>query len=187
MPSHDANKLEQLLKLVQEASQSDRALREEYKIGDKFRFIRERLEGIVKQLEEQLAVSHQEDEKHSDEIAADETLVYVYLFNVHGLNFATWQKMLTPSVFFEYSINRPIYRDKSHVEAVIRNKPQRAQHGFLMIAVKKELIKDAGVDAFGNPLIKVREGSLKIERLIAFHHNNQEYVVTESGEVRKKE
>src|SRR3990167_9684781 len=104
-------------------------------------------------------------------------LVYVYLFNAHGLNFSSWQKMLSPSVFYEYSVNRPIYGEKAHVEAVIRNKTNKAQHGYLTIAVKKELISsESSKDALGNPLIKVKEGGLKIERLICFFHHNHEYV-----------
>lgn len=180
--------LQQILEIAKEAAQADEQLRTEHKIGDKFKFVRDRLHSVVKHVEDAMVSQQVEKEKAPDAVQPDEVLVYVYLFNVHGLNFATWQKMISPSVFYEYSVNRPIYSDKAHVEAFIRNKSNKHQHGYLVVAVKKELLLGAaGQDAIGNPLIKIREGALKIERLIVFHHHHHEYVVDSEGEVVRKD
>lgn len=188
MASNDQNKLQQLLAIAKEALDADTQLREDHKVGDKFKFVRDRLQLVVKTLEDQLAVLEVTKESKSDIVHADEVVVYVHLFNVHGINFATWQKMISPSVFYEYSVNRPIYAEQAHVEAIIRNKAQKHQHGYLAVAIKKELMfGESGQDALGQPLVKIREGALKIERLIAFHHNNHEYEVDAAGVVVKKQ
>ena len=92
-------------------------------------------------------------------------------------------------MFYEYSVNRPIYTDKAAVENYIRSKPNRIQNAFATIAIKKiDLLPSPEVvkDSLGNTLVKVREGSLKFEKLFSFTHNNQEYVLTATGEIVKK-
>lgn len=190
MTNETKEQKEKLLQVMRDAVQQEKALRDKYQIGEKFRFLRDRLNALLSSVEESLSTIHKEVEKKSDVILEDETLVYVYLFNAQGLVFTTWQKMLNPSVFYEYSVNRPIYTDKSFVEAFIRTKPKKVQHGYLTIAVKKEFIlSDPGsqpTDAIGNPLIKVKEGALQFNKMISFTQNEHEYVVNEDGEIVRK-
>jgi intracellular multiplication protein IcmQ len=190
--SNDKEQREKLLKVVSDAVRQDKELREKYQIGDKFRFIRDRLIALLSQVEESLSSLQKKAEKKSDELLADEMLIYVYLFNTQGLIFQTWQKMLNPSVFYEYSVNRPIYTEKAFVDSFIRSKASLVQHGYLTIAIKKQdIIKDAtteGVkDAIGNPIVKVKEGSLHVEKLVSFTHNGHEYVLNEVGAIVKKQ
>lgn len=181
---------EELLKLLRLAVEKDKALRETYKIGDKFRFIKDRLSALQTHVQESLATIKIEEKAVSDKIAEDEVLVYVYIYNTHGVSLPSWRNMLTPEVFYEYSVNRPIYQDKTSVEGFIRSKPNKSQHAYLTIAVKKEFVlkskEEWMKDSLGQSLIKVKEGSLSTNRLLAFTHNGIDYSLSESGEFIKK-
>jgi len=193
MSNGDKEKKERILQLVSDAIQRDKALREDYQIGDKFRFIRDRLHALQLHVEEDLNAMQKEIEKKTDQVADDEVLVYVYLYNAQGIAFQTWQKMLSPSVFYEYSVNRPVYADKSCVESFVRSRPNKVQHGFLTVAIKKQniLLLPAGTeppkDQIGNPLIKIKEGALPFDRMFSFTYQGHEYVVNEAGQVVKKQ
>lgn len=182
---------ENLLSLVRELVERDKGLRDKYQIGDKFKFVRDRLTVMQSQVEENLKTINTEIEEQTSTLAEDELLVFVYLYNAQGLVFKTWLKMLSPAVFYEYSVNRPIYSDKTHIDSFTRNKPNRAQHAYLSIAVKKDDIlppKDDAIvkDANGNPLLKIKEGSLRIEKLFAFTHNEHDYEMSPEGELVRK-
>jgi hypothetical protein len=179
---------EKLLHVVRLANQQDTELREQYNIGDKFRFIRDRLQALLKHVEESLASEEADDQPRDESLAVDEVLVYVHLYNAQGLVLQTWQKMVSVGVLYDHSINRPIYTDKSHIDAFIRSKSNKAQHGYLSIAVKKATIQATEdlKDAFGHPIIKVKEGSLLFDKVAAFTHNGIDYVVKANGELIKK-
>lgn len=193
MSNSDKEIKEKLQKLVQDSIKADEELRAKFQIGDKFRFVRDRLTALAARIQEELDALNMEIESKTDKIAEDEMLVYVYIFNAQGLVLQTWQKMLNPAVFYEYSVNRPVYREKAHVESFVRSRTTKAQHGFLTVIVKKTDILPvvAGVDALldpiGNPLIKIREGSLKAERMYSFVHQENEYVVDKTGQIVKKD
>ncbi len=191
MPDNLTDK-EKLLNYMQEAIRQDKTLREEYGMGDKFRFIRDRLTALQQQVESNLSELIEETENKEKFATEEETLVYVHIYNAQGLVVKTWQKMLSHTVFYEYSINRPVYAEKSAIESFIRSKPNKVQHGFLTVIVKKNDVMVSAdnstlKDAIGNSLIKVREGSLAFHQLISFTHNGNEYVISESGEMVKKE
>lgn len=189
MPIEEKNEKEVVLTVVRNAVQKDAELREKYLIGEKFRFIRDRLQALQTRIEESLSQIQKKEEKRSDQILEDETVVYVYLFNSQGMNIKTWEKMLNPSVFYEYSINRPVYSDKSHIEAYIRSKSNKSQHGYIEFVIKKsELIpgSEQTKDALGHTLIKVKEGSLKADRVRTFIHTEQAYLLNEEGQIVKK-
>ncbi len=189
----DKNNIEEQAKLlaaIHRAIQRDGELREQYQIGDRFRFVKDRLRALADELEQSANQRLAYKAKNLKELAADEVIVYVYLYNTQGLQFRTWQNLVTAKVFYEYSVNRPIYSDKSHIEALLRTKSNSAQHAFLSIAVKADqLIKlpleTAPKDVAGNPVIKVKEGSLRFEKLLTFTHQDQEYRLNEEGNLVK--
>lgn len=189
MPKDSQELKEKLMQIVNEAVSVDAKLRADLNIGDKFRFIRDRLQALKQQVEETLQTIKVEETGTKQVIADDEQLVYVYLFNAHGIDTQSWMKMLHPSVYYEHSVNRPIYGAKEHVEMVIRNKSNRVQHGYLEVAVKKVAILNKGdenlKDSLGNPLLKIKEGSLRPERLICLTHNGNLYYVDENGRLAK--
>jgi len=180
-----------LLEIVHEATQRDSNLRAKHQVGDKFRFVREKLQGLVKHIEKETAEVNELEQKSKKEVVSkDEVVVYVYLYNAHGITLSSWQKFLSPSVFYEHSVNRPIYLERSAVEALIRARTHRAHHGYLAVAIKREDILSSGEsgfkDAVGGTLIKIKEGSLHFERLFTFTHNGEDYTVNEKGGLEKK-
>ena len=188
------NEKEDLIKLIgliQEAIQRDEQLRQTHQIGEKFRFVRDRLQAVLETVQKE-TVTHEKKIKPAQEIKAeeDEALVYVHLYNAQGLVVRTWQSMITPKAFFDFSVNRPIYEKKNHVEDFIRSKTKKEQHGYLTVAMKKDRIlpiHEEGIkDPLGNPLIKIKEGSLRFERTAAFVHNGIMYQFNEEGELIKK-
>lgn len=182
---------EKLHELIRDAVSADKLLRETYQIGDKFRFVRDRLNTAFTEVEENLKEVVQESIQVGGIVAEGEVIVYVYLFNAQGITLQTWHKMVSPSVFYEHSVNRPIYTEKEHIESFINRKTNKVQHGYLTIVIKKQgiLAADDGAelkDTYGNPIIKVHEGSLEFKRLISFTHNGLDYIVDEDGVLIKK-
>ena len=191
--SNDEMTKDKILSLLQNVIEQDKSLRDKHQVGDKFRFIRDRLNSLLSHLETSLTSDESKKQvlQTVEAMTAEECIVFVYLFNAHGLSLQTWQKMLNASVFYEHSVNRPIYSEKSHVESFIRGKKDKAQHGYLSVVIKKtDIIQPTGAEAqkdtFGHPIIKVREGSLKFNKLISFTHNGHEYIVNENGGIVKK-
>lgn len=188
MSNENKSKREELLKLMHKAVATDSQLREQYHVGEKFRFIRDRLKALLSRIEEGIA-SLRADEKESrrEKVATeDEVHIYVYLFNAQGSQLRTWSKMLNPAVFYEHSVNRPIYDDKKFVEAVIRSKTNKSQHGYLtMLVNKQDILTERTKDSLGNTVIKVKEGALNPTRLISFTHNEVDYKLNEEGELIK--
>lgn len=185
---NNPDKNEKLLELVRNLVQFDGELRAKYNIGDKFRFIRDRLNALLVYTEEHVVEIKKKTERKKSLLDENETLVYVHLFNAQGIVLQSWHKMVVPSVFYDHSINRPIYHDKESIDAVIRSKPNKVQHAYLTIAVDKKNIlplNEQLKDSIGGQLIKVKDGSLKFERLISFSHNGNNYVVNENGELVK--
>ncbi len=190
----EQEQLAKLIALIQEAIAQDEQLRKTHQIGEKFQFVRERLQGLLENIEKEAAITEKKGKTlQALQVEEDEILSYIHLYNAQGLNFRTWQGMITPKAFFDFSVNRPIYQEQSHIEAFIRSKTNKVQHAYLTVAMKKDRIlpgpspAEGGLkDALGNPLIKVKEGALRYERMISFTHNDEVYHMTEQGELIKK-
>jgi intracellular multiplication protein IcmQ len=193
MPSDNEDRKQntKLIGLIQEAIQRDNSLREKHQIGDKFKFVRDRLQAFLEQLEKEVQLVTPA-EKVAQGLGEDEELVYVYLYNANGLVFKSWQNMLLPGALNEYSVNRPIYSLRDSIDSLLRTKTNKVQHAFLTVAIKKTDILRGGAndvlqDAFGNKLLKIKESSLRFEKIIVFTHNAHEYELGSNGELTKKE
>lgn len=190
-PDNEQEQLKKLIELIQEALRQDEQLRQKYQVGEKFRFIRERLQTLLVEVQEGSIVKLVQKKKIAVvEAMENESLVYVHLYNAQSGSMKAWQSIVNPKAFFDYSVNRPIYREKAHIEAFIKAKANSMQHGYLTIAVQKDRFlpsRDDIKDSMGNPLVKVKEGALRCERLVSFTHNGQEYVLNEEGSLIKKE
>ena len=189
MSTDESEQNKKLVALIQDAVAQDNQLREKYSIADKFRFVRDRLQALLNQVENHVETVQVAEKKADVNKTDDEILAFVYLYNSQGTTLPTWINMLTPKLFYEYSVNRPIYLDKNHIENLISAKANRVQHAYLTIAIKhNDLINNekAPKDQLGNAILKVREGSLKFERFIALTHNSQDYILTEQGALVKK-
>lgn len=182
---------EKLAELMGKAVARDMELREKHGIADKFRFVRDRLNELKTVVDDYLKEISKEVVKTKETLSEDEVMVYVYLFNAQGITLQTWQKMVNPSILYEHSVNRPIYTIKEHIESFINRKTNKVQHGYLTITINKKDIlipenPDTLKDIYGNPVIKVHEGSLDFKRLIAFSHNGLDYIVDDEGALVKK-
>lgn len=187
--TNENDQFKKLHEILLETIKREQELREQYQVGEKFRFIRDRLNALKTQFEANLLSLQEKKEDRRDQVLEDETVVYVYLFNAQGANIKSWQNMLNPAVFYEYSVNRPIYADKTLIDAFLRSKTNKHQNGYLAVIVKKiDILKTADTlkDSMSNPLVKVKEGSLKFEKFIFFSYNNCEFVLNASGELEKK-
>lgn len=186
----DQSEFIKLQQLLQAAIQQDESLREKYGVGDKFKFVRDKLQALLANINENIPiVSAQTIEQKSDQAVLDEIEVYVYLYNAQGLVFQSWRNLLTAKLLYEYSVNRPIYGDKNQLVSLIKSKANRAQHGFLTVKISQNDVlassENASKDPMGNVLIKIREGSLKFNKLISFTHNDSDYSITADGEIKK--
>ena len=189
---NEIQEYEKLIQLIRDTLQHDADLREKYTVADKFRFVRDRLQGLLTHLEEQAKhLKGIEQKIQQTEDTTDKTLVYVYLYNAQGIVLRTWQTLLTPRVFYEYSVNRPIYNEKNNVESLIRSKTNKQQHGYLTIKINQSDIvslEGAGPkDPLGSSLVKIREGSLRFDNFLSFTHNGHDYRVNAQGDLVKKE
>ena len=182
-------KREHLLTIVRNIIKQDQDLRQKYQIGEKFRFIHDRLSGLLSQVEEGIKKIEEERAPKTQVLKEDEVKVYVYLFNAQGVNLKTWEKFIRPNVFYEHSVNRPIYPDQTSIETFLRAKADKNQHGYLVVIINKNdiiPIKEPLKDSLGSPVIKVREGSLKIEKLLSFHVNSVDYKLSPAGTLEKQ-
>jgi len=179
-----------LIALVQETIHKDEELRTQYHIGEKFRFIRDRLHALLDTLEKNLQESFPEEKKSVHlEASADEVMVHVYLYNAQGLQLRSWQGMVNPKFFYDYGVNRPVYGERNHIEAMIRSKSNKLQHAYLTFTVKRDdvVVSTDMRDSLGNPLIKLKENKLLPEKLMSFHHNDKNYILNSEGELILKE
>jgi hypothetical protein len=176
-------KSQQLLGLMRKAIDQDQQLREKYEVGDKFRFVRERLNALLKMIEQEAQNNILQAHKGFKDLLPGEIPVYVYLYNANGLVLKSWQNMLTPKVFYEYSVNRPIYAEKSAVENFLRFKTNKNQHAFLTMAILPENLLSKP-DEHG--LVKIKEGSLNVDKMLSFTHNEQEYILSSDGDLVNK-
>jgi intracellular multiplication protein IcmQ len=176
--------LEQMLQIVQKALDADSQLREKYQIGVHYNVIHTQLEALLNQLNEK--VQEKKATEESKEIAlkieADRSTVYVYLFNAQGSILKTWQKLLLPGALVEHSVNRPIYAEKEQIENVMRAKPNQTKLAYLEIMVNKDDILqlatgNAMKDQHGYPLLRLRQGALKVENIKNFVHNGKTYQI----------
>src|SRR5579872_5308916 len=99
-PDHEKEQLAKLIALIQEALQQDAHLRQTHQMGEKFRFVRERLQSLLDKLEKEM-LTKENKVKVARELALkeDEIFVYIHIYNAQGSNVRTWQSMITPKAF----------------------------------------------------------------------------------------
>lgn len=171
-------------KLVDMESQ----MRQQCDVGVRFSVIRNLIQSVnqyVKESIKQREIDDQPEETDTDSDKQDR-VVYVYLFNILGRKLSAWYHLLSQQALMEHSVNRPIYGRREHIEELLRSKQSLEQHAYLVVSVDPEDItmdmSDSVLkDNLGNPLIRVRQGALRLEGVKYFHHMNQDYQVTKEG------
>lgn len=168
--------------LLQDAIAAEKLLREKHEIGVRFHVLRSQLQANLEEFEKELALIHQSEPNDAPKhqiIAEDEMLIYVYLFNSFGNKLKSWENLLLGSSLQEHNVNRPIYTDITQVEEVLRTRASKEQHAYIEMVIKKTdlLSENKSNDYYQHSLAKLREGSLKPEKIRRFHHNNIDYQV----------
>jgi hypothetical protein len=174
---------------LQEIVEQEAKLRKKYKIGSKYNVVRMQLGVLIDEVNKMWAKQNNIEEvkkPQREQLTEDEMLVYVYLFNAQGLILPSWEGVLTQRALFDHSINRPIYATKDQVEMILRSKPNAVKHAYIEVAIKQEDIMPAingntQQDQFGSPLLRLKQGALKQEKIKHFYYNNKIYRVTADG------
>ncbi len=188
MSNDDREQKLKLIELIRDATKHDEELRKKYDIADRFRFVRDRLHALLDQLEKHAKATEPAKAKEAGGgLSEGEAIIFIYLYNAQGILVSSWQKMLTPKLLYEYSINRPLYANYAEIDLLIRNKANKVQHGYLAVIVKQDMIVPTGTkDAFDSPIIRVKEGALRFDRIVSFTHNEINYNLDEEGNLVKK-
>lgn len=191
MANKDVQVREKLIALLKTAIEKDNEEREKNGIGEKFKFVRDKLSAQLQSADQSVSAMQQGDiEGLSEAVAEDETVVYVHLFNSQGIQLDAWKHMVKPDVMYEYTVNRPIYGEQMHIESFISGRPNREQHAYLAVAVKKDAVIKGGeekMDPVGKPLVRLKEGALKHNRIQAFVHQEKQYNVTDQSKIILKD
>jgi intracellular multiplication protein IcmQ len=179
----DKERKRELYREVETLVNKEKTLRKELGIGDRYRVVASRLENLLAYVH--AAVSRPKQEVMSDRdspvLTETQQYVFVHLFNNKGKVLSRWEPMLSPRNLMEYSVNRPIYAEQSQVEIYIRSRPNDDEHAFLMMKIEQsDVLRDSDVavncDSLGQPLLKLKEGSLKEQGLVYFFHKNASYI-----------
>lgn len=184
---NEAEQQMRLCALIKEVIQNDESLRQKYQIAGRFRFVQDKLQVLMTEIEKNLP-KIETKKQLINSVASDEVAIYVHLYNAQGSILRNWQLMISPRVFYEHSVNRPVYVEKKYIEALMHSKTNKMHHAYLTIAVKSsDIFPQVQKDSLDNPIAKVKEGALHFNKLISFTHNDQDYVLNEKNELVKKD
>lgn len=180
-----------LLQAVRDLIQREEDIRKEHGIGENLRVVRNRLQALLKDLEANVNLSLEDETQNnkgstsagSKEVPIDDehAVVFVHLFNAGGERVSRWCGLLTQKAVYEYSVNRPVYARKKHVELFIESKPPEDHHAYVSFKVAKENIiggldvTNGNVDAIDQPLLKLKEGAISLNNLIELTYKGQAY------------
>lgn len=170
-----------IIDIVRKAIDDDQVRREKFKIGEQYSFIPEKLQATLKRLEDSLDYSEETITSslppwHRD-IAENEQLVYIYLYNAQGKDIHVWERLLSNKSLAEQCFSRPIYANRDDAERILRSRDDALQHAFIAVVVKKNHVITSHnlTDPTGNQRVRLVENSLKTDNIIEFFHNGKAY------------
>ncbi len=169
--------------IIQEAVNIEHQLRQNHDIGVRFNILKTQLESLSNKVDNEISAKEHKPKinaKNANELAEDETLIYVCLFNAQGQALRSWQNLLLPKALYDHSVNRPIYANQSEIEEMLHNKTNKNQNAYFSIAVKKaDIMADENTttlhDPNGFPLLRLKQGALKNGKIKLFIHNGIAY------------
>ena len=189
----DKQQNRQIIDLVREVIEEDKARREKFKIGEQYDFIPEKLQTILKRLEDNLDYSEEPITSsippwHRN-IAEDEQVVFIYLYNAQGKDIHVWERLLSIKSLAEQCFSRPVYLNRSDAEKVLRHRDNAPQHAIVSVIVKKNHIitSQTLLDPLDNQQVRLTENSLKTDNLIELLHQEKTYYRDHRGRLTLKE
>ncbi len=160
-------------------------------IGKKLKEIRFRFKNRLRFLDPGFEDSHDEEsvaklEKLPETPAANipvktenQAEVFVSLYSADGINIEKWGKLLL--ALDKQIVTRPVYGQESEIRGIMRAKTVRRNDAYAAFYLDKVDIippKDgkAPLDRSGNPLLILKDKSLKLENITRFCHESGVYV-----------
>lgn len=100
--------------------------------------------------------------------------VYIAIYQAQGDRLSGWTNAV--SKLSDYYISRPAYQIEDHVREMVNAKRSR-NDAYVAIWVHQEdiLTTNKTLDRWGHELLTLREGSVKVENIIEFVHDNYKY------------
>lgn len=120
------------------------------------------------------------DAHQYDELACDESLIYITLYQASGKDLMRWQVAM--HAIESCSFGRPIYEDESAARQIIKANGEGDSDGYVEVNVpSSSIIRSTPgrkmVDKLGQAVVNIRPGVLVSERIRAFvHHNDVKYI-----------
>lgn len=105
--------------------------------------------------------------------------VYIAIYQAQGDRLAGWTNAV--SKLSDYYISRPAYQIEDHVREMVNAKRSR-NDAYVAVWVRQEDILGTNKtqDRWGHELLTLREGSVKVENIIEFVHDNYRYSLMEN-------
>lgn len=104
--------------------------------------------------------------------------IFVSLFSADGTNIQSWEKIVANLP--RQMISRPIYADEEHLKSLIKMKENKQNEAYVAIFINQtDLISlppdKVLVDKLGNPLLTLKDKTLKVENISRFVHISGTY------------
>lgn len=100
--------------------------------------------------------------------------VYIELYQAACEDLEKWAT--TIKSLAGHHVSRPVYRNESHVQELIRSKRSRADAYVSLWVKSSDILLEPGLqDRFGHELVKLREKSVDVENIINFVHDKISY------------
>lgn len=173
--------------IIKKTVDQEDILRKKYEIGARFNVIRTQLASLLTEVEEHVRINLPKTPVPTETIVdTTTTLIYVSLFNFQGDKLNTWGKLLNAQALFDHSVNRPIYSSQEDIDTMLRSKANKNQQAYIEVRIKKDDILttdsvNAFTDPFGYPLLRIKQGALKVENIQAFFYMSKKYRVGSDG------
>lgn len=146
------------------------------------------LTGIKKKLEEirndfvvKVGLDQHHEEMTNDLLvakSADNTEVYIALYQSQGSNLSKWQEVVASLV--KYTMGRPIYSNETDAQAAIRLNNSNLNHAYAVIKVPSDAILTGAndlprVDREGRKLVNLRESAIQLKNIVRLVHATGHY------------
>jgi intracellular multiplication protein IcmQ len=149
----------------------------------------QKLRDFVKQeLADDQSVNSLEDAMNLLEIErrkAGYELVYIAIYQTDGEFLEKWVNPI--KTLTGHSVSRPVYQAEEHVSELIRAKRSR-NDAYIAVWVKPTDImnrQNVVKDRLGHPVLTLKDGSVKLENIVEFIHDNRRFMFKENELVVK--
>lgn len=152
-----------------------------------FKNIRKQLQKLRDFVKQELAddqiVNNFEDNMKLLEIErrkAGYEVVYVVIYQTDGEFLEKWVNPI--KALTGHSVSRPVYQSEEHVAELIRAKRSR-NDAYIAVWVKPTDVmnrQNIVKDKLGHPVLTLKDGSVKLENIIEFVHDNRRFMFQEN-------